>query len=73
MDRVLVFSYQRTVDYDYADINFYIKLKKKIPADFAAVSIKMEKFNHSSVIQKNFKIIVNLKKLIQYGLIILSF
>lgn len=55
MDRVLVFSYQRTVDYDYADINFYIKLKKKIPADFAAVSIKMKKFQSFECYTKKFQ------------------
>ena len=44
MYRVLVFSYQKTANYNYADINFYNKLKKKIPSDFAAASHKMQKF-----------------------------
>jgi hypothetical protein len=59
MYRVLVFSYQKTANYSYADINFYNKLKKKIPSDFAAASHKMEKFQsfetYPKIFQKNVK------------------
>ena len=55
MEKVLVFSYQRTAIYRYADINFYNKIKKKIPADFAAASYKMQNFQPFETYPKIFK------------------
>ena len=70
MKKILVFSYQRTAIYRYADINFYNEIKKKIPADFAAASYKMQNFQPFETYPKIFKKNTKFKKLKRYGLIV---
>ena len=62
MEKVLVFSYQRTALYRYADINFYNEIKKKIPADIAAASYKMQNFQPFETYPKTFEKNIKFKK-----------
>ena len=62
MEKVLVFSYQRTALYRYADINFYNEIKKKFLQILLLRHIKCKIFNHLKLTQKYLKKIQNLKK-----------
>ena len=55
MEKLLVFSYQRNENYRYADINFYNKINKRIPADFAAASHKMQNNQSFETYPKKFE------------------
>lgn len=55
MNKILVFSYQRSSNYRYADVNFYNEIKKKIPADFAAASYKMQNEQSFETYPKKFE------------------
>ena len=62
MEKVLVFSYQRTALYRYADINFYNEIKKKILQILLLRHIKCKIFNHLKLTQKIFKKNTKFKK-----------